>query len=162
MPATRAVEEIWAGQDGEEAARGALLASLNAGPALVNYIGHGSVEVWRGNLLTSEDALGLTNGGRLPIVVAMTCLNGFFQDLYTYSLAEALLNAERGGAVAVWASSSLELPQGQAVMNRVLLGHLLQDKLTLGEAVRKAKAAVSDRDGRRTWILFGDPTIRLK
>lgn len=118
--------------------------------------------MWRGNLLTSEDALGLTNGGRLPIVVAMTCLNGFFQDLYTYSLAEALLNAERGGAVAVWASSSLELPQGQAVMNRVLLGHLLQDKLTLGEAVRKAKAAVSDRDGRRTWILFGDPTIRLK
>jgi len=34
--------------------------------------------------------------------------------------------------------------------------------LTLGEAVRRAKAAVSDQDVRRTWILFGDPTTRLR
>jgi hypothetical protein len=34
--------------------------------------------------------------------------------------------------------------------------------LTLGEATMKAKAATSDQDVRRTWILFGDPTTRLK
>jgi hypothetical protein len=36
------------------------------------------------------------------------------------------------------------------------------ESLTLGEAVKKAKGAVSDQDVRRTWILFGDPTTRLR
>jgi hypothetical protein len=36
------------------------------------------------------------------------------------------------------------------------------ESLTLGEAVQRAKAATSDGDVRRTWILFGDPTTRLK
>ena len=35
----------------------------------------------------------------------MNCLNGFFHDLYTTSLAESLITAPQGGAVAVWASS---------------------------------------------------------
>jgi hypothetical protein len=34
------------------------------------------------------------------------------------------------------------------------------DSITLGEA--KAKAATGDSDIRKTWILFGDPTTRLK
>ena len=63
------------------------------GPLLVNYVGHGSVEVWRGDIFTSPDAAALTNGNKLPIVVAMTCLNGLFQDIYSESLAEALLRA---------------------------------------------------------------------
>jgi hypothetical protein len=33
---------------------------------------------------------------------------------------------------------------------------------TLGEATVKAKAAVGDLDVRRTWILFGDPSARIK
>ena len=32
----------------------------------------------------------------------------------------------------------------------------------MGEAVTKAKAAISDRDVRRTWILLGDPTMKLR
>lgn len=34
--------------------------------------------------------------------------------------------------------------------------------LTIGEAVRVAKAATSDADVRRIWILFGDPTTKLR
>jgi len=34
--------------------------------------------------------------------------------------------------------------------------------MTLGEAVKQAKAAVSDPDVRRSWILFGDPSMRLR
>jgi hypothetical protein len=33
---------------------------------------------------------------------------------------------------------------------------------TLGEATVKAKTATKDQDVRRTWILFGDPTTKLK
>jgi hypothetical protein len=33
---------------------------------------------------------------------------------------------------------------------------------TLGEAAARAKAATDDLDVRRTWILFGDPSLRLR
>ena len=33
---------------------------------------------------------------------------------------------------------------------------------TLGDAVRQAKQVTQDPDIRRTWILFGDPAMRLR
>jgi hypothetical protein len=86
-----------------------------------------------------------------------------FHDVYTESLAEALLKAEGGGAVAVWASSGLTEPAAQAILNRELVRVLFNGgSITLGDAVKRAKAAVTDSDVRRTWILFGDPTTQLK
>ena len=37
----------------------------------------------------------------------MTCLNGYFHDPAFESLAQALMSAEGGGAVAVWAPSGM-------------------------------------------------------
>lgn len=42
------------------------------------------------------------NVQRLAFVVPMTCLNGFYHDVYTESLAEALLKAKIGGTVFFW------------------------------------------------------------
>ncbi|HJQ25360.1 MAG TPA: C25 family cysteine peptidase [Blastocatellia bacterium] len=161
IPAGVAVEQIDRGQLGTAAAKRVLLDRLGRGQRVVNYIGHGSVDLWRDNLLTAADARGLTNGDRLPLFVAMTCLNGYFQDTATESLAESLLKAERGGAIAVWASSGITQPSGQAVMNQQLYKLLFDtsgERGTLGELTLKAKAKISDPDIRRTWILFGDPT----
>ena len=94
----------------------------------------------------------------------MTCLNGYFQDAALDSLGESLLKAERGGAVAVWASSGMTGPHGQSALNQEMFQLIFDDgrTLTLGEATLKAKALVNDRDIRRTWILFGDPTMKLR
>lgn len=90
-------------------------------------------------------------------------LKGYFQNPYTESLEEEMLKAEGGGAMAVWTSSGLTEPGKQAVMNKELMKLLFgRESITLGEATAKAKASVSDQDIRRTWILFGDPTTRLK
>lgn len=63
----------------------------------------------------------------------------------------------------MWASSGLTEPDGQAVMNKELIRLLFSgERLTLGEATAGAKAATGDQDVRKTWILFGDPTTRLK
>jgi hypothetical protein len=125
-------------------------------------MGHGSIEIWRG-ILSTDDVDTLINGIRLPFFINMTCLNGYFQDPYSETLGEALLKAEQGGALAVWASSGLTEPDRQAVMNKELIKLLFgRDSITLGEATAKAKASVSDQDIRKTWILFGDPTTRLK
>jgi hypothetical protein len=42
---------------------------------------------------------------------------------------------------------------------RLLFG---EESLTAGEAARRAKAATLDLDVRKTWILFGDPSMKLK
>jgi len=92
----------------------------------------------------------------------MTCLNGFFQNPYSETLAEALIKATGGGAIAIWTSSGLTEPDKQAVMNKELIKLLFgRESLTLGEATARAKAATGDEDIRRTWILFGDPSQRL-
>jgi len=36
------------------------------------------------------------------------------------------------------------------------------EKRTVGEVIIQAKAAIADRDVRRTWIYFGDPTMLIK
>ena len=140
-----------------------LLAYINEGPLLVNYIGDGSVEMWEGQILNSDDARFLTNRSRLPLFINMTSLNGLFHDLYTESLAEALLKPAGGGAIAVWASSGLTEPEAQVDMNKEFVRLLFSGEgLTIGEAAARAKASTQDEDVRKTWILFGDPTTKLR
>jgi Peptidase family C25 len=48
-------------------------------------------------------------------------------------------------------------------MNQTLVQLIFDhQRVTLGEATRAAKAAVEDQDMRRTWMLFGDPTMRVR
>jgi hypothetical protein len=164
FPSGIGVKEVFRGQYGSDAeVRAELLRSIDEGSLLVNYVGHGGMMEWRGNLLNADDAEDLANGMSLPFFVSMTCLNGFFQAPFADSLAEVLLKANGGGAVAVWASSGMTFPGGQVVMNKEFVRLLFgRDSITLGEATMRAKASVADQDIRRTWILFGDPTTKLK
>jgi hypothetical protein len=93
----------------------------------------------------------------------MTCLNGYFQDPLLDSLGEAMLKSRDGGAVAAWVSSGMCDPGEQATLNREFYRLLFGGGgLTIGEAAINAKSSVTDKDIRRTWILLGDPTTRLK
>jgi hypothetical protein len=167
FPTGIAVQKIIRGRLGTESARQHLMAGIAGGQKIVNYVGHGSPSGWRGSLLTTADALSLTNAGRYPLFVLMTCLNGEFQHPQLNPLATGLMVSPQGGAIAVWASSGLTRPPPQALLNRQLYGLLFQlDRQgrgpRLGDATMRAKAAISDPDVRRTWILFGDPSMRLK
>jgi len=124
----------------------------------------GMVRAREMGIFTTDDDRLLTNGPRLPLVIAMTCLNGFFHDASPFeSLADALLKAPNGGAIAVFASSGLTSPEEQIPMNHQLIRLLFNGQsLPIGEAARKAKAATNGQDVRKTWILFGDPTTRLR
>ena len=113
-------------------------------------------------MLDSAEARELSNSDHLSVFVMMTCLNGYFQDIVLDSLAEALVKSEKGGAVAVWASSAMTYPDQQALINREFYRQIYSGQTTLGEAVARAKAATTDPDARRSWILFGDPTTRIK
>ena len=105
----------------------------------------------------------LTNSKVSPVVVTMTCLNGYFIDPRAASLGEALVKVHGGGAASVWASSAMTDTGAQSVMNQTFFKQLFSNaSITIGQAIREAKAATLDTDVRRTWILFGDPTMRIR
>ena len=135
--------------------------AFSNGSLLINYMGHGSTEVWS-DVFSSYAASQLNNGNRLPFVVAMNCLNGMFHDFFQDALGEALLRNGNGGAVGVWASSAPTAPQVQTAMNAELFRQIFTTPQPIGDAIRKAKAAVTDKDVQRTFILFGDPTMVIK
>jgi hypothetical protein len=141
--------------------RSRILAALNEGPRLVNFVGHGSVGVWTGaGLLRSADADSLTNSERLPLMILLTCLNGYAADVFVNSLGEAMLLTPGGGA-AVWASSGMTDPRSQQEMAMRLYQQLAAGNVRLGEALLGAKSATLNRDVRRTWLLLGDPTMQF-
>ena len=65
----------------------------------------------------------------------------------------------------MWASSGMTTPEQQAEMNQHLYRTVFgidSRKMTIGEIFRQAKSQISDPDIRRTWILLGDPSMKLK
>ncbi len=153
------------GKQDNATATARIIAGFNGGRAIVNYSGHGNVDVWTGaSIFRSSHALALTNGlQKLPLVVVMDCLNGYFHDPNLLSLSEAFMKAPQGGAVAAFASSGLTLPDGQHHMSQQFYTLLYgAQPIALGDAIKIAKAATTDIDVRRTWIFFGDPSMKIR
>jgi hypothetical protein len=164
LPATIGVQKIFRGDNANQVVHDQIMNGINQGPLLVSFLGHGSIEVWTGGpILSTADAAQLSNGSRLPVFLMMTCLNGYYQNPARESLAESLLRTASGGAVAVWASSGSTEPRPQMDASRLVYQQLFGgNPVTLGEAMRKAKLANEDMDVRRTWILLGDPSMRIR
>jgi hypothetical protein len=141
-----------------------IVSGLNQGRAVVNYSGHGSINVWSGSAIFDDaHATALTNGNKLSFVIVMDCLNGFFHDPNLLSLSEAFLLAPNGGAVAAFASSGLTSTPGQRQMELQLYKSLYGPQpIAVGDAIKTAKAATGDIDVRRTWIYFGDPSLKIR
>jgi hypothetical protein len=140
-----------------------IITKINQGVALVNYSGHGNIDIWAGPIFSSGDALALNNGNRLPFVTVMDCLNGFFSDPILEGLAESFLKAPNGGAIASFASSGLTNAISQHEMGYRMFQLLYgPQSIAIGDVSRQAKSATQDIDVRRTWILFGDPSMKVR
>ena len=154
-------------------ARSAVTAAINDGRLIVNYVGHGSITTWAGERLLSRDILAdLTNTGKLPFMVPMTCLEGYFVratppgEDYS-SLAEALVRLPTTGAIASWSATGQGIATGHDYLHRGLYEAIFQeDIIELGPATTYAKHYLAAgtpwyRDLLDTYLLFGDPATRL-
>jgi hypothetical protein len=145
----------------------AIISAVNHGVGILNYVGHGGVEVWGDELvLQSEDAAILENEGRLPIFTTFTCLNGYFNHPTSDALAETLLWAENGGVVAAIAPSGRSFTSQQTPLADAFYRFLLTGEAqTLGEALQRAKVETAvDPDLKEvihTFNLLGDPALRF-
>lgn len=145
-----------------------ILAGLNEGGLLVSYFGHGSVTQWgKDNLFTVKDGAALQNGDRLPVLLNFTCLTGLFTHPRVQSLSETLLWLPNGGAVAVVAPTSLTLASDQSFLSNALVkAYLANPANPIGDLLLTAWRDVpiestGTQDVLRTFLLFGDPALRL-
>lgn len=146
-----------------------IIAALDAGAVLTNYVGHGSVDNWAGEyMFQSSDVAALNNPDRLSFVVALSCLNGWFSYYKNdHALAEKFLLAEQKGAVGVWASTGLGYTLEHEMLMRELLEKLfVEKKVELGYLTTVAKIAAVvnygiSTDNLEILTLFGEPSTRL-
>jgi uncharacterized repeat protein (TIGR01451 family) len=147
--------------------------AINEGRLVVNYIGHSSPSFWAWEYLLRKDDLdSLTNYHALPLVVPMTCLEGYYihpsSSAYdNSSFSEEFVRAEGRGAIASWSPTGLGVASGHDFLNKGLFEAIFSDDvIELGPATTQAKYYLYSRTaGYRelldTYLLFGDPATRL-
>lgn len=146
----------------------ALRQAWNAGADLALYVGHGAIDSWGAPaVLDGEGIAALADSDRYGVVVSADCLNGYFHDPDFPSLAETMVRAQRKGAVAVIAAGGYSVPEAQAPLLRQLFRSTLTDGDDIGTALAMAKVrlflddAPFWQDETASWVLLGDPAIRL-
>ncbi len=147
---------------------------INGGILLVNCVGHGAEDFWADEgIFEAVDIAGLHNGEdgpNYPMVVGMTCLNGYFTEAPDGwdSLTELLAKSADKGAVAVFASSGMTTPMEQVLLDTGLFEALFADGTKqLGEVVSGAKRdLLESMEGANgavgTFVLFGKPALEVK
>ncbi|HXR63847.1 MAG TPA: C25 family cysteine peptidase [Rudaea sp.] len=159
------IKSLYTRQDASEAAfaNAELKKDLNSGNLLVHFLGHGGAYIWRvgppADLFTLDDVSNLTNTGRYPMVLAMTCFSAPFDNPTEDSIGERFLREADRGAVAVFAASWTNSPN--PVYSKALIDQLLEPGQTIGDAIVAAKRGVSDRTFVQMYNLLGDPALVL-
>ena len=143
--------------------RSVLREDLDAGNLLVHFLGHGGSYIWRvgamGDLFSLDDVSKLTNAGRYPMVLAMTCFSAPFDNPTDDSIGERFLREANRGAVAVFAASWQNSPNPQN--SRDLIEELLKTGNPIGDAIVAVKAKIQDRSFVEMYNLLGDPALVL-
>lgn len=152
--------------------------AFEAGAAVLIYHGHSHQWQWaltdpsaeQSALLGLYDADSLANVGRLPVVLAMTCLSSAFQTPARSgtTVDERLLLAP-GGAAAVWGPAGFGVAHGHAQLQRGFFAALRaapDGRATLGELTGAGYSALAATgaagDALFTYILLGDPLTPLQ
>lgn len=146
-----------------------ILNQFNQGKQFIVYMGHSGTQVWgHENFFSVSNISQLNNGNRTPIMLPMTCLEGYFQNPASDSLSEALLKASNG-AVASFAPTGFQVQQGHDYLLQGFYQSVYTlDQRILGQAVFQAKlhlhenAPDSFQNLVDTYVLLGDPALRYK
>lgn len=155
------------------------LAALNTGAATVMYIGHSHHWQWAVTDLEAEtsyllglyDPDSLSNGERLPVVLAMTCLSSAFHQpaRRPTTIDERLLLSNTGGAVAVWGPTGLGVAHGHDALQRGFYQALwaASGQAAVGGLVQAGYVELFERgnccqDALRTFVLLGDPLTQMR
>jgi hypothetical protein len=167
LPSGSVVDRIYLSSIPLATARTELLQGIQSGASWVSYLGHGGLDrLSAGGLLTSADVAGLTNGGKLPVVTAMTCMINRFAVPGVRSLGELLVKSPAGGAAAVWGPSGLSYHGEARQLAEVFYRLSSQPTGRLGDSVLRSLREYSGLGGDSRMLdvynLLGDPSLLVR
>jgi hypothetical protein len=148
-------------------ARPAVLAAFDAGASLVSYVGHGSQALWASErILISIDAAQLRPQPRQPLLLTMTCSNGYFVSPFLNSLSERFVLERDKGAIAAFSPSGLSLDWAAHLYHRALVQELVSGGHgRIGDLVLAAQKRYADTGAfpelLSIYHLFADPALRI-
>ncbi len=147
--------------------KSAFVTAINSGAVLAQYEGHGANQLWGKAIFKNSDISSLTNGSKLPFVLALTCLDGYFHWPALPSLEESLVLAQGKGAIAAFAATGQGLATGHDYLARgIFNAFFVRRTAALGAATFAGKlelytSTTSYRDLISTYGLLGDPSMNL-
>ena len=156
------------GSEGNAEKQASVIEAFDTGQLVVHFLGHGGRFVWRTgppdyrhgkDLFSVADLPRLTPNRKLPLVLSMTCSSGPFDHPTAESMAEALLRFPDRGAMAVLAAS-WRVPASFQFSDQIMTA-LIEERMSIGEAVLHAKLAESRRYLVESYNLLGDPAMHL-
>jgi len=148
----------------------AIVEAINNGTLIINYIGHGSPDVWADeHVFRKAGDLGrLHNADKLATVIAASCSIGFFDAPDKEGMAEVMFRMD-GGAIAVISATRLVYARDNSIFNYDLYDAIFNGQYSLSEAVFATKMLhqftrptdISLLTNDRSYVAFGDPLAQL-
>ncbi len=149
----------------------ALVDGINGGSLILNYIGHASLNWWSHQLVfTPTQFPDLTNTGKLPVIISMTCLDGYWSGPLTKpgtSMIEELVRKDGTGAIGAFSPTGLGVSTGHDVLHKGFYDALMNDgNWELGSAAQNSKLWLyqtgMNQDLLHTFTVFGDPALQIR
>ena len=159
-------QEVSAAGESSPLAKARFLNLLNEGVLFFDYSGHGGYNnISSENLLSLRDCRQMTNANQGFWMLA-TCGFAHFDAYEPSASEEAVINPD-GGAIAVMSACRTVYASQNKEINRnlcdTLFGHKneFSYKMTIGDACRIAKNMTGSDENKMSYVLLGDPAIRL-
>ena len=137
---------------------------INKGAAIVNYYGHGGGQQWD-LIFTDDDIDLLENGGRLPLVLSVTCYTAHFDNQRIFG--EHFNLVENRGSIGFWGSAGLTYwGVGKTLDTSLFTEFFAKKNLIVGKAILNAKNQL-DPEGIfnisqiNLLTFLGDPVLKL-
>jgi hypothetical protein len=155
----------------------AINSRINSGCLIFNYVGHGNeYGLAHESVTKTEDINSWNNGSRLPLFITATCEFSRFDDVEsnTYggktpgknSAGELVLMNKSGGGIALMSTTRIVSSAPNSVLNENIFKAAFDraadgSSMTFGDIIRIAKNNSPAGINKRSFMLLGDPAIKL-
>lgn len=146
----------------------AIINSINEGTLIINWVGHGSPELWaHENVFEKTSSIPQMRNKNYFFLTAATCDFGKYDDPTSQSSTETLMNLPNAGSILAFTAARVVYSTLNATLNDSFYTNLFRTRdannlpISVGKAFFLTKQFMVDRENDEKFHLFGDPTIRL-
>ncbi len=139
---------------------------IEKGTLILGYSGHGGeTGLTDERIMDLPDIKNWKNWDKLFVMLTATCEFSRFDDHTRTSAGEYALLNDKGGAIALFTTTRPTFPGSNKVLSKLFYLNALKkyngQNPTFGDISLKIKAG-GTHSGNQTFILLGDPAVRLK